>query len=318
MATSDVGDDAGFYARLPVFDGFRAITDPATIPAVAGGLAARPDRRRGIRPSAIDEGRYKAVNIAGASVIAAVANALGGRPFPFVFGGDGASIAVAGTATRPRCARRLPRRRRGRATSSISSCARALIPVSAVRKEGFDVQRRPLRAIRRTSRTPCSPAGGSHGPTASMKAGSYAVAPARTRALRPDLSGLSCRWNDIPASRGVILSLVVAPVRHGDPAFRGSSRACWPSSRRVPTRRGRCPTGAPGVGWPPPGWSSRRAHRGARRAPLCAARLRALVETLLAYVVIRFGIRFAASIRPSTGAPSSRIPTSANTTTPCA
>ncbi len=32
--------------------------------------------------------------MAGAAVIAAVANALGGRDFPFVFGGDGASFAV--------------------------------------------------------------------------------------------------------------------------------------------------------------------------------------------------------------------------------
>src|SRR5258707_15815748 len=43
---------------------------------------------------AIGEARYKAVNMAGAAVIAAVTNALDGREFPFVFGGDGASFAV--------------------------------------------------------------------------------------------------------------------------------------------------------------------------------------------------------------------------------
>ena len=43
---------------------------------------------------AIAEKRYKAVNMAGAAVIAALTNALGGREFPFVFGGDGASFAV--------------------------------------------------------------------------------------------------------------------------------------------------------------------------------------------------------------------------------
>ena len=43
---------------------------------------------------AIAEGRYKAVNFVGAGVIAAVANALDRRAFPFVFGGDGASLAV--------------------------------------------------------------------------------------------------------------------------------------------------------------------------------------------------------------------------------
>ena len=39
---------------------------------------------------AIAAQRYKAVNMAGAAVIAAVTNALEGREFPFVFGGDGA------------------------------------------------------------------------------------------------------------------------------------------------------------------------------------------------------------------------------------
>ena len=38
---------------------------------------------------AIANQRYKAVNMAGAAVIAAVTNALDGREFPFVFGGDG-------------------------------------------------------------------------------------------------------------------------------------------------------------------------------------------------------------------------------------
>ena len=46
---------------------------------------------------AIRENRYKAVNMAGAAVIASVANALKGRDFPFVFGGDGASFAVPAT-----------------------------------------------------------------------------------------------------------------------------------------------------------------------------------------------------------------------------
>ena len=43
---------------------------------------------------AIRENRYRAVNMAGAAVIAALKNALDGSDFPYVFGGDGASFAV--------------------------------------------------------------------------------------------------------------------------------------------------------------------------------------------------------------------------------
>src|SRR5260221_13077562 len=47
---------------------------------------------------AIEAGRYKAVNMAGASVISAILNVLGRRDIPFVFGGDGAVVAVPGPA----------------------------------------------------------------------------------------------------------------------------------------------------------------------------------------------------------------------------
>ena len=43
---------------------------------------------------ALRAGRYKDVNMAGAAVVGAVRNALGGQSFPFVFGGDGAVLAV--------------------------------------------------------------------------------------------------------------------------------------------------------------------------------------------------------------------------------
>src|SRR6202162_1227400 len=84
--------DADYYARLPIFDGFASIMDPARDQALPDawvlGLTDGVSSTR-----AIEEGRYKAVNTAGASVIAAVSNALGGRKFPFVFGGDGAGFA---------------------------------------------------------------------------------------------------------------------------------------------------------------------------------------------------------------------------------
>src|SRR3982075_2968029 len=83
---------------------------------------------------AIAEARYKAVNMAGASVIAAVANALEGREFPFVFGGDGASFAVA-----PEDLERTREAMAATATwveESLNLVMRvALVPVKAVRAQ---------------------------------------------------------------------------------------------------------------------------------------------------------------------------------------
>jgi len=90
--TASEGTDI-FYGSIPVFRGFDRLMDPSLYSALPD------DWRVGVADivestKAIAEARYKAVNMAGASVIAAVTNALEGREFPFVFGGDGASFAV--------------------------------------------------------------------------------------------------------------------------------------------------------------------------------------------------------------------------------
>src|SRR3954453_16730263 len=82
-----------FYAGIPVFRGFGSLMDPALYSPLPDdwviGVADIVESTK-----AIAEKRYKAVNMAGAAVNAVVANALGGREFPFVFGGDGATFAV--------------------------------------------------------------------------------------------------------------------------------------------------------------------------------------------------------------------------------
>src|SRR5437588_345282 len=92
MSTPNGSDT--FYGGIPVFRGFGRLMDPAMYSPLPDdwsvGVADIVESTR-----AIAEARYKAVNMAGASVIAAITNALEGREFPFVFGGDGASFAVA-------------------------------------------------------------------------------------------------------------------------------------------------------------------------------------------------------------------------------
>ena len=105
------------------------------------------------------------------------------------------------------------------------------------------------------------------------------------------MSGLSCRWNDIPASHGLILSLVVAPVTNGDPAFRKLVEELLAELESSSEVARPVPENAPGVGWPPPGLdlearASRKSGQG-----LFMQRLRVGAGTLLAFVIMRFGIR---------------------------
>src|SRR5262249_61938049 len=83
-----------FYGSIPVFRGFSRLMDPRLYSPLPDdwtiGVADIVDSTKAIAAQ-----RYKAVNMAGAAVIASVTNALEGREFPFVFGGDGARFAVA-------------------------------------------------------------------------------------------------------------------------------------------------------------------------------------------------------------------------------
>ena len=91
MTPDSTNDD--FYRTAPTFRDFRLVADEFSFsPLPEDWLIGVADVEQSTK--AIHDKRYKAVNMAGAAVIAAIANAIGGREFPFVFGGDGASFAV--------------------------------------------------------------------------------------------------------------------------------------------------------------------------------------------------------------------------------
>src|ERR1043166_4648332 len=91
--TTASGSDT-FYGGISLLRGFERLMDPALYaPLPDDWIIGVSDIVESTK--AIAANRYKAVNMAGAAVIAAVTNALEGREFPFVFGGDGASFAVA-------------------------------------------------------------------------------------------------------------------------------------------------------------------------------------------------------------------------------
>jgi hypothetical protein len=224
--------------------------------------------------------------MAGAAVIAAVTNALEGREFPFVFGGDGASFAVAPGD--------LDRAREALAATavwveeSLNLLMRvAMVPVSAVRAQGLDV---------RVARFGPSPnlsyamfAGGGLGwAEAAMKRGEFAVAKAPP-GTQPDLTGLSCRFEEIPATRGVILSVLVVPAPGADAAaFRKLIEEIIALVEHTPDAGRPVPPGGPPLRWPPAGADMEaRAQRG---GSLLKRRARVLAHTLLAYLIMRFGI----------------------------
>ncbi|MGO4711629.1 DUF3095 domain-containing protein [Bradyrhizobium sp. 2TAF24] len=274
-----------FYPGVPVFHGFRNLMDPALyVPLPDDWIIGSADIVDSTR--AIAEQRYKAVNMAGAAVIAAVTNALGEQEFPFVFGGDGASFAVAPAQAEEACAALAATAAWVKADLDLVMRT-AAVPMRAVRAQGLDV---------RVARYAPSPdvsyamfsGGGLGWVDAAMKRGEFAIPPVPSGAV-PDLTGLSCRFAEIPASRGLILSVLVLPGRQATAAaFRGVIEDVVALIDHSPDAGRPVPQGGPPLTWPPDGldYEARAAHRG----PLLLRRASLLGFSLFAFLIMRFGI----------------------------
>ena len=284
MSTS--GNSDTFYGGIRVFRGFTSLMDPALYSPLpddwAIGVADIVESTK-----AIAARRYKAVNMAGAAVIAAVTNALEGREFPFVFGGDGASFAV--SADDVEHAREALAATANWVRQDLDLVMRvALVPVSAIRKQGLDVRVARFGPSANLSYAMFS-GGGLGWAEAAMKRGEFAVA-AAPPGTQPDLSGLSCRFEEIPAVRGLILSVLVLPASGADPlAFRKVIEDIIGMVERSPDAGRPVPAGGPPLKWPPAGVEYEA--RAARGGSLAKRRVVVLAITLWAYVIVRLGIK---------------------------
>ncbi|KWV61228.1 adenylate cyclase [Bradyrhizobium macuxiense] len=275
-----------FYGSIPVFRGFTRLMDPALYAPLPDdwtvGVADIVESTKAIAAQ-----RYKAVNMAGASVIASVTNALDGREFPFVFGGDGASFAVA-PADLDRTREALAATARWVRDDLDLVMRVALVPVAAIRAAGVDVRVARFGPSANLSYAMFS-GGGLAFADAAMKRGEFAVDPAQPD-TQPDLSGLSCRFEEMASARGVILSVLVVPAKGADAAaFRKAIEDIVVRVERSPEAGRPVPAGGPPLRFPPQGidYEARAKRRG---GSLALRRLLVLGVALWAHALFRFGI----------------------------
>ncbi|MGF1513379.1 MAG: DUF3095 domain-containing protein [Elainellaceae cyanobacterium] len=158
---------------------------------------------------AIAAGRYKDVNMIGASSILAVLNAANPLEIPFIFGGDGASFVIP--------------------PSALAATREALLALRQLAQTRFDLNLRvgvvpvrdvasqvPLR-IAKLQITPtyyqaCFLGGGVTYATHLVKISPAYQLDVYRQASAVDLSGLECRWQDILSPYGHTISLIVSGV----------------------------------------------------------------------------------------------------------
>jgi hypothetical protein len=212
MRSSHTNEDASeaFYARLTSFSDFSELTNDTHYVRVPLGWTVVITDVKG-STKAIEEGRYKDVNTIGVAGIAAVQNLLADFEFPYVFGGDGATLLIP-----------------NRHIKAVSSELAALKNLS---KKNFGLELRVgmVDISEVTAEYICVEvakyelcAGKC---IAVFRGGGLLVAEAKVKdepetyeiqesvSCRVNLAGLTCRWKDIPNKRGRVMSLLLMARR---------------------------------------------------------------------------------------------------------
>jgi hypothetical protein len=274
-----------FFERLaPLRERVACFDARAYAPAPDDWLLAATDVESSTR--AVEQGRYQLVNLAGAAGIAAVKNACRGADVPFLFGGDGAVVLIPpehAAAARAALA----------ATCSFVVAAYGMklragaMTVGEIRQHGCDV---------RVARFEPSPGnsfglflgGGAQLVERAIKGREPAIPVARVEILpdpgmgAPDLTGLSCRWSPLKSVRGKMISIIVTGAPDPRAIYDGIVAIADPEDSGLTPVRSETLTAK----WPPRTLMlEARSTRG--RQPLALRVATLLLETLLAWVVIK-------------------------------
>ncbi len=279
--------DSVFYDSVPISDNFLSLSDPAQFTPLPEtwvlGVADIVDST-----GEIARGRYKTVNMVGAAVISGMINALGGRIFPYVFGGDGAGFAVSGEDAE--IARDTLATLQSWAETEFAITLRAaLVSVADIRAAGRD-----LRVARFAPSTGVDYAmftgGGLAWAEAQMKSGQLVVQPAGPDA-QPDLTGLSCRWSNSPARVGQIVSLVIQPTSESNEAeFAALTQSILSVAEGLERAGHPVPAKGPPMSFPPPGVDI-DAHVSRAGRNLLMQKTRLMIGNMLIGLLFKTGMR---------------------------
>jgi hypothetical protein len=211
VATADAPvpeSELSFYEQLNQFEGFLGVVaDQHYVPAPDSWLLVITDVAGSTK--AIEQGRYRDVNAVGVASIVAVKNALAGVAFPYVFGGDGATILVPQSALT-----QIAAALHGAAEAAQSAFGLHLrlgaVPVGDLRRDGFEVKVARFRVSEHASFAMLSGSGLGEAERRikdPVLGQNYALPKGEGNGA--DLTGFSCRWDPVPSQRGQVLSLLV-------------------------------------------------------------------------------------------------------------
>lgn len=194
-----------FYKNLKPFTDSIELTDlKHFVPAPPSWFLVITDIEGSTK--AIDEGRYKDVNVVGAATIVATHNACPGIEFPYVFGGDGATLLIPPEIV-PAVKRALSHTRAVAKAQFDLTLRIATIPIEKIYAEKKEILIAKLELSPKNAIAMIQGGGVTLGEKWLKDKPDYNLPESQT--ADGELTGLECRWNPVKASKDKILSLII-------------------------------------------------------------------------------------------------------------
>ncbi len=205
-----------FYAEMPALSNLSDMVGPENyIDLPASWLVVLTDVKGSTK--AIEAGRYKEVNMVGVSCIIAVQNVLGKLQFPFIFGGDGATLAIP-PSHKERTEKALSHARKVAREDFQLDLRISMIPAAQVRAAGGELK---VAKVTLSSTQSIAVLRGSGWSLAEswMKDREAEFSLPESTASEGSMDGLECRWNPLPARKDEVLALIIQSRTPGLGAF---------------------------------------------------------------------------------------------------
>lgn len=199
-----------FYSDLAILERFIDITNAQNfLPAPSDWYIVITDIMGSTQ--AIEEGRYKDVNILGVASIIAVLNITKHIEIPFIFGGDGASLLIPPALVSGVQQVLLATQEMAKREFNLGLRV-GIIPISRVRAANYDIKVAKVKVSPKYTQAVFM-GGGLTYATDLIKnpetTKQYSLTSSTDNSSQADFSGLVCPWQDIPSKHGEVLSLIV-------------------------------------------------------------------------------------------------------------
>ena len=198
-----------FYSNLPAFEQFSGVAElEQYVPLPDDWIVLTSDVVGSTK--AIEAGKYKQVNMAGAASIMCILNVCEHIEVPFSFGGDGGLVAVPAELAKAATAE-LEKLQAGCQSIFELSLRAAAISVGDLRRKGGDILVRKF-ALNDSNHLAMFAGNGTAMADEWLKSDDPEHEKFRLKSKdvpQPDLDGLSCRWEPLSNMNGVMLTIIV-------------------------------------------------------------------------------------------------------------